>query len=76
MIRYDDHAEFQIIRRGINKASVEETLREPDLIEAAGLRRSYLKCLPGRRVMLRVVTPAAEPDFVITAYYDRTKPCV
>ena len=46
-----------------------------DQIEQAQTRRSFLKCLPGRRVMRRVVTPDADPDFVITAYFDRTKPC-
>jgi len=75
MIRYDDHAEFQLTRRGIDKASVEETIRNPDATETEGHRRSYLKCLPGRHVMLRVVVPANDPEFVITAYFDRTKPC-
>jgi hypothetical protein len=51
MIRYDDHAEFQIARRGID-------------VEAAGRPR-----------MLRVVTPIDDPEFVITAYFDRTRPC-
>ncbi len=45
--------------------------------EAVAARRGYgLKCLPGRRVMLRVVTPLRDPDFVITAYFDRTRTCV
>ena len=30
MIRYDEHAEFQIVRRDIEKAWIEETLRNPD----------------------------------------------
>ncbi len=76
MIRYDDHAEFQMTRRGIEKAWVQATLENPDLSEIAGHRRSSFKCLPGRRIMLRVVTPVADPEFVITAYFDRTKPCV
>jgi hypothetical protein len=75
MIRYDEHAEFQITRRDIDKAWIEETLRNPDATEAWNRRRSFLKCLPGRHVMLRVVTPADDPEFVITAYFDRTKPC-
>ena len=75
-ITYDDHAEFQIARRSIDKAWVEATLTDPDAVEISGRRRSVLKCLPGRRVMLRVVTPADDVDFVITAYFDRTKPCV
>jgi hypothetical protein len=75
MIRYDEHAEFQIARRGIEKAWVERVLYAPDLVEAAGRRRSCLKCLPGRRIMLRVVTLIDDPAFVITAYFDRTKPC-
>jgi hypothetical protein len=31
--------------------------------------------IPGRHVMLRVVTPERDTGFVITAYFDRTKPC-
>jgi hypothetical protein len=75
MIRYDEHALFQLERRKIAKAWVEETLAHPDATETKGHRRSFLKCLPGRRVMLRVVTPLRDPDYVITAYFDRTKPC-
>ena len=75
MIRYDEHAEFQIARRAILKAWVEQTLREPDIVEDKGTRRSFFKRLAGRRVMLRVVTPAADPEYVVTAYFDRTKPC-
>jgi hypothetical protein len=76
MVRYDEHAEFQIARRDISKASIEETLRSPDAIETEKRRQSFMKCLPGRHVMLRVVTPIDDPEFVITAYFDRTKPCV
>jgi hypothetical protein len=75
MIRYDEHAEFQIERRGIAKSWVEETIRDSDATETKSGRRSFLKCLPGRRVMLRVVTSLNDPDYVITAYFDRTKPC-
>lgn len=75
MIRCDDHAEFQIKRRGIAKAWVEETILNPDEMETKGNRRSSLKRLPGRYVMLRVVTARHDPEYVITAYFDRTKPC-
>lgn len=75
MIRYDEHALFQLERRGISKDWVEEAIRSPDETESQGTRRSYLKCLPGHRFMLRVVTPAHEPEYVITAYFDRRKPC-
>jgi hypothetical protein len=75
MIRYDEHADFQIARRDILKTWVELTLREPDLVEEKGSRRSFFKCLPGRRIMLRVVTPIADPEYVVTAYFDRKKPC-
>jgi uncharacterized protein DUF4258 len=76
MIRYDEHAEFQISRRGIDKAWVEDTLRNPDLVETKGSRRSHFKCLAGWRIMLRVVTAASDPEYVITAYFDRKRPCV
>lgn len=75
MIRYDEHAQFQIARRGIDKAWVEEALLHPDTTETKGSRRSCFKRLPGRHVMLRVVTPLNDPDYVITAYFDRTRPC-
>ena len=75
MIRYDEHAEFQIARRNIAKAWVEAVLRDPDMIETAETRRSFFKCLPGRHVMLRVVTSLNDPEYVITAYFDRTRPC-
>jgi hypothetical protein len=75
MIRYDEHAEFQIERRGIAKAWIEETILNPDETETKGTRRSFLKRLPGRHVMLRVVTTRDDPKYVVTAYFDRTKPC-
>jgi len=46
MIRYDDHAEFQIARRGIDKSWIEETILNPDIVETRGSRRSHFKCLP------------------------------
>jgi hypothetical protein len=75
MIRYDEHAEFQLERRGIAKDWVEQTIRAPEVTETKGIRRSFLRCIPGRRIMLRVVIPLHDPDYVITAYFDRTKPC-
>jgi uncharacterized protein DUF4258 len=75
MIRYDEHAEFQIARRDILKTWIEQTLREPDVVEDKGSRRSFFKCLPGRRIMLRVVTPVSDQGYVVTAYFDRKKPC-
>jgi hypothetical protein len=74
-IRYDEHAEFQIARRDIAKAWIEQTLASPDAIETASGRTSFMKCFPGRHVMLRVVTPDRDTGFVITAYFDRTRPC-
>ncbi|HXW41471.1 MAG TPA: DUF4258 domain-containing protein [Xanthobacteraceae bacterium] len=75
MIRYDEHAEFQIARRGIPKEWVEEVLRHSDETETWAGRQSFLKRLPGRHVMLWVVTARNDPEYVITAYFDRTKPC-
>ena len=40
MIRYDEHAEFQIERRGIAKQWVEDTLLSPDETETQHGRRS------------------------------------
>ena len=75
MIRYDEHAEFQIARRGIVKEWVEEALLNPDEMEIRSGRRSFLKRLPGRHVMLPVVTAPNDPEYVVTAYFDRTRPC-
>jgi Domain of unknown function (DUF4258) len=75
MVRYDEHAEFQMARRGISKEWVEEAIFHPDEAETKSGRRSFLKSLAGRRVMLRVVTARDDPEYVITAYFDRTKPC-
>jgi hypothetical protein len=75
MIQYDEHAEFQIGRRGIDKAWIEKVIRNPDVVETQGSRRSYFKCLPGRHIMLRVVTAETDPEYVITAYFDRKRPC-
>jgi len=75
MIRYDEHAEFQIARRNIEKAWIEVVLRNPDSVEKGRARQSFFKCLPGRHVMLRVVTPLTDPEYVITAYFDRARPC-
>lgn len=75
MIRYDDHAEFQLARRKIAKEWVEKAINEPDATEVRGDRRSFLCRVPGRRIMLRVVTPLGDPHYVITPYFDRTKPC-
>jgi len=75
VIRYDEHAEFQIGRRKIAKAWVEDAILNPDETETTGNRQSFLKRLPGRHVMLRVVTARYDPEYVITAYFDRTRPC-
>ena len=75
MIRYDEHAEFQLKRRRIEKNWVEEALLNPDESETKTQRRSFLKCLPDRKFALRVVTPLHDPEYVITAYFDRRRRC-
>ncbi len=72
VIRYDDDAEFQLERRRIAKSWVEETVVHRDETETRGGRRSFLKRLPSRRVILRVVTARGDPELVITAYFGRT----
>jgi len=74
MIRYDPHAVFQMTRRGIVKNG---RARDPKSrrAETKGDKRSFLLSLPGRREMLRVVTRLEDPEYVITAYFDRRKPC-
>lgn len=75
MIRYDEHAEFQLRRRRIAKEWVEETLANPEETDTKSTRQSFLRCLPGRKFMLRVVTPLHDSEYVITAYFDRRRPC-
>lgn len=75
MIRYDPHAEFQLTRRGIPKAWVEQVLATPEEREQRGDKLSLLTCFPERNKMLRVVVRLDDPAYVITAYFDRRKPC-
>jgi hypothetical protein len=75
MVRYDEHAEFQLERRRIAKECVEETLAKPDDTETRGTRQSFLRCLPHRKFMLRVVTPRDDSGYVMTGYFDRRRPC-
>jgi hypothetical protein len=66
---------FQITRREILTNLVEETITNPDKIETNGNKCSFLKCYPERGKMLRVVTREEDHEYVITAYFDRRKPC-
>lgn len=75
MIRYDSHALFQMQRRGIQREWVEATLRFPEEQEVRDNKRSFLRCHPERGKKLRVVTRLGDPQYVITAYFDRRKPC-
>ena len=75
MIRYDCHAEFQLARRDIDKAWVERVLSDPHEREDRGDKISLLACLPERGKMLRVVVRLNDPEYVITAYFDKRKPC-
>ena len=75
MMQYDPHAIFQIERRGIPREWVEETLAHCDETEVKGNKRSFLRCFPERGKMLRVVVRENDHRYVITAYFDRRKPC-
>lgn len=75
MICFDPHAEFQIERRGILRSWVEETLNRWAETETRNDKRSFLKCYPQRGKKLRVVVPENDHEYVITAYFDRRKPC-
>ena len=46
MVRYTEHAEFQLERRGINKAWVEDTILNPDETETEGNRQSFSSVYP------------------------------
>ncbi len=74
-IRYDPHAEFQLARRGIDKAWVEQVLSAPQERAYRENKISFLACFPERGRMLRVVVRLNDPEYVITAYFDRRKPC-
>ncbi|MBI2568420.1 MAG: DUF4258 domain-containing protein [Candidatus Schekmanbacteria bacterium] len=75
MISYDPHALFQMGRRGILKEWVELTLDQHDEIEHHDDKCSFLRRFSERRQMLRVVTRSSDHQYVITAYFDRSKPC-
>lgn len=75
MVRYDPHALFQMTRRGIRKEWIEAALRAPEEQEVRDDKRSFLKCHPERGRMLRMVTRLNDPEYIITAYFDRRKPC-
>jgi hypothetical protein len=75
VIQYDPRALFQIQRRAIEPERVVETLERWDETEVRGDKRSYLRCYPERAKMLRVVVRESDHAYVITAYYDRRKPC-
>ncbi|MBF0160007.1 MAG: DUF4258 domain-containing protein [Magnetococcales bacterium] len=74
-LTYDPHAEFQLVRRGIEKAWVKQVLSEPHEVEQRGDKLSFLACFPERGKMLRVVVRLHDQKYVITAYFDRRKPC-
>ncbi|MBF0244613.1 MAG: DUF4258 domain-containing protein [Planctomycetes bacterium] len=75
MLNYDEHALFQIQRRGIPMAWVEQTIRQPHETETREDKKSFLRRFQGKAHMLRVVTLAADEEYVIIAYFDRRKPC-
>jgi hypothetical protein len=66
---------FSDCARPIAKAWIEETIRDLDETETTGRALPFLKFLPDRNVLLRVVTPASGPEDVTTAYFEGTKPC-
>jgi hypothetical protein len=66
---------FEIERRGIGLSRVEETLASWEATELRGGKRSFLRCYQDRGKMLRVVVRETDPEYVITAYYDRRRPC-
>ncbi|MBI5528360.1 MAG: DUF4258 domain-containing protein [Deltaproteobacteria bacterium] len=74
MVCFDQHALFQMERRGILSEWVERAPRVPDETEIRGDKRSFLVRLEGHTEMLRVVTRIDDPEYVITTYFDRRKP--
>lgn len=60
-IRYDEHAEFQIARRDIAKALIEETLASPDAIESVNGRTSFMKCFSDGMLCCAWSPPNATP---------------
>ena len=75
-IYYDPHAAFQIARRSIPAEWIEQTLFQPDAREdRMDGKTSFLKCFPEKGKMLRVVTRQDDHRYIITAYFDRRRPC-
>ncbi len=77
MIEYSRHALEKMAERGLEEEWILFCLSDPDIeISEPGTGCTvYLRCLPGRSQMLRVVIPDDRPNFVISVYFDHRFPC-
>ncbi|MHB8255579.1 MAG: DUF4258 domain-containing protein [Acidiferrobacter sp.] len=74
-LTFAEHAAFQVQRRAIKIEWIEAAILTPDGTETRDGKTSFLKCHTERGKMLRVVTRENDHCHVITAYFDRRRPC-
>lgn len=77
MIEYSHHAQDKVAERGLEEEWILLCLQEPEVTipEPATGCTVYLRCIPGRSLMLRVVVPNDRPSFIVSVYFDRRFPC-
>ena len=78
MIEYSRHAREKMAERRYPEEWVELCLNDPDVVRSDPKhsdRVQILRCIPGRRQMLKVVVPEDRREYVITVHFDREFPC-
>ena len=78
MIEYSRHAREKMAERRYPEEWVDLCLADPDVVlpdPKHSDRIQILRCILGRRQMLKVVVPRNRQDYVITVHFDRGVPC-
>ncbi len=77
MIEYSRHAREKMAERELEEKWILLCLSDPDIEipEPDTGCTVYLRCLPGRSQMLRVVVPDNRPNFIVSVYFDHRFPC-
>ncbi len=75
---FTQHAEDMLIERGIDRAWVEATVRNPDTVEADPTREGIMRAFRriserGGRTLRVVYVQAGEAARILTAFFDRSR---
>jgi hypothetical protein len=75
---FTQHAEDMLVERGIDRAWVEETIRNPDAVEPDPNHREVFRAFRqvpqhGGRILRVVYTPTGGALKVLTAFFDRRR---